>query len=300
MSSDATIDATVKPSTVDTVGRDVLEARCAVLAQAVAKQDGITAEMMASFQPGGSANPDRSATGVLTYLQWLAGQYALGPKSPTSRSTLRWDPQAADDLRAALSAEPITLTLESGREVAVHPKSLHALSRVAHGQLCLDWILAKRAALENLTTLTAEQLQAHALSVAAEARLVSEFVWICITAGPGLPWREEDGAVPEPPTWLRDELTPGDLLRVQAAFEECNLARVATLSARVRALVGSTAKETQPLAAFLGIVAGEHGIQPEAIARNWSVCAAFASALTRIEANEQARQDAEAQRQPAK
>jgi hypothetical protein len=280
----------------DAVGADVLQARCALLERSVMKLPGITVEKLAAMRPGGPENPDPSAMGWLSYLQWLSVEFGRGPGQPQA-GALRWSAQASDDLRAALSAEPIALTLESGRVVAVHPRSLHALNRVAHGQMTLEWLIAHRVAIEDAADPSAAQLDLHRKAIEAEAALVAEFVWITTHPGPGLPWDDTtDTREATPPAWTRDEITPGDLLRIQAAFAEVNLARVSTLSARVRALVGGGSSDAQPLAAFLGIVAAEHGIRPEEIARTWSVSAAFAAALAKVETTERARIDADAKR----
>jgi hypothetical protein len=304
MTDTATTDTNTDASTEtpalaerDAVGCDVLQTRCALLERSVLKQSTTSPEKLAAQRPGGAENPDTSAMGWLSYLQWLSTEFGRGPMVPQSTS-LRWSAQASDDLRTALAAEPITLQLESGREVAVHPKSLHALSRVAHGQLCLEWLIAHRVAVEDAPDPTAAHLALHRQAVDAEAVLVAEFVWIATHPGPGLPWDDNEGPT-LPPAWTRDEITPGDVLRLQAAFAEVNLARVSTLSARVRALIGGGASDAAPLASFLGIVASEHGVRPEEIARTWSVAGAFAATLARLEVTERARIDADAKRATA-
>lgn len=300
-----TPDVGTTPDTVaqDSVGRDVLETRALLLERSVLKLPGVTPELLQAQRPGGVANRDASAMGWLTYLNWLHGMRGVALPGQSARghaaatSPTRWSPQVVDDLRRAFAAEPIFLTLESGLQVGVYPKGLVAASRIVRNQLVLEWLETQRAALFAIEPTTPEILEAIDYANACEARLRSEWLWCIATPGPRLPWdvsasallgmREGDTAPLAPPEY-HDALTQRDVIAVHRAFIEVNYLRLATLSERMQSNADRRETESAPLAHFLGVIAGEHGVQAEIMAHDWSIGAAFASALSRAESTAEA------------
>lgn len=299
-----TSPAAPTPVREDGVGRDVLEFRAGVLERSVQALPGITPETLQAQRPGGVANRDTSAMGWLSYLCWLSATRGTGAPTRAVHATdqYRWSPQAVEDLRKAFAAEPIHLTLESGRQVTVHPKGSVAATRIVRNQLVTEWVQARRYALLEIKPTTTEIIELVDLANRAEARLRAEWLWCITHPGPRLPWAltgpdAAASADPEPPAEYHDALTMADELLLQRAFVETNYLRIATLSERVRQQVGNAESESAPLAHFLGIIASEHGVQPEAIARDWSVGAVFASALSRAESTDKAVKRAEQERE---
>lgn len=281
---------------LDSVGRDVLEERCRVLEQAVRRQPNVKPETLAAQRPGGMDNSDTSAMGWLAYHTWLTRMHASGPGQPTA-SRARWDAQAIADLRAALAAEPIHLTLDGGREVAVHPKSEYALNRIVLLSLATEFVTVRKMALLEAPD-TADRLDVLKKAIDAEARLQWEFVAIVTHPGPGLPWTDDSQWEHDSPAWIREEVTPFDVVQLVQAHEEVNVKRVHAISERTRHLVqGNSA--SAPLAAFLGTMSAELAVQPEELTRKWSLGAIFASALAKFEAHDAAQKKAESERAAA-
>lgn len=274
----------------DSVGRDVLEARCAALEPAVSKQEGITPELMATYKPGGSANPDQSATGVLTYLQWLTGQYAQGPKAPKAHN-LRYDTRAMEDMRAAMAREPIYLTLESGRRVGVFPKGEAGLNRLVVNQCALQWAEERRVALQSIEDHTVTTLELLRDVTRLVEFLTGEFVAILTDPTPYVPW-EDTGEWEHPiPSWVR-EVTPFDLLALRAAYLDVNLLRINAIAERSRQYAAHGG-EPMPIAVFLGVMSDEMKVKPEDMARLYSLGEVFAIAYAKFEAMERAKARAE-------
>lgn len=271
------------------VGRDVLEARIAVLEPSVQRQENITDAMLSAWRPGGKENPDTSASGMLTYLCQLHRWHATGPEQPSS-SKARWSPQDVADMRAALAAEPVHLKLEDGREVSVHPKSSFALQRLVYTDLALQFVAGARIDVETAEEQVASGLDVLTIALPLQQRLEREWAEIVCHPGPGLPWPETGPWEPELQPWS-ETLTIFDLLALRKAFLEVNLLRLHALSERTRYLAGREGQsDAMPMAAFLGIISGELGVQPREIARNWSLGEVFAQALVKWESHERATQ----------
>jgi hypothetical protein len=281
----------------DSVGRDVLESRALLLERSVLKMPGVTPEVLQAQRPGGVANRDPSAMGWLTYLNWLHGMRGVaapGAARPTTADgPMRWSPQVVDDLRRAFAAEPIFVTLESGKKVGVYPKGLVAASRIVRSQLVLEWVHAQRLGLLKQRPTTPAIVEALDEADRCAARLEAEWVWCVTHPGPRLPWAlsgPEASTVsdPEPPADFHDTLTQSDLLLLRRAFLEVNYFRIATLAERMQRSCEKGTSESAPLAHFLGVIASEHGVQAETMALDWTVGAAFAAALSRAESTTEA------------
>ncbi len=283
------------PIREDGVGRDVLQARCQVLELAVSKQPGITPELVAANRPGGADNKDQSGTGWLTYLCWLHGQYARGPQTPKGNAA-RWDARAMDDMRAAMAAEPIYLTMENGRQIGVYPKGEAALNRLVVNQMALQWATIRRVALHDLadehTTTTLDTLRDV---TRFEAFLQAEFITIVTHPGAYLPW-DDVGTWEHPlPRWTL-EASPFDLLAIRAAYYDVNLFRINAIAERSRHFASSG--DPMPLAAFLGVMADELKVKPEELARRYSLGEVFAMSYAKYEATERAKARAAADAPP--
>jgi hypothetical protein len=272
----------------DVISKEVLQARCALLEASVRNAGTVTAEQIAAVRPGGKENPDQSAHGHLFFFGALSRWFGMGPQQPT-RHTMRWDAGAMEDLRRALHAEPIELTLESGERVACHPKGELAIKEVMINQVALRWITAVRLALEAMEP-SPGVIDTLAKAVEAEHQLHGEFVAIVLHPGAGLPWdRRSRWDRPLPP--IADTVTAFDLMAIRRAYWETNLFRVNTIADRTREFVKGG--DAMPLEAYIGTLAGEMQLQPEVLVREWSRGETFAMSLTRFEANERAREKAE-------
>lgn len=291
-----TASSTLEPTTPaqsDVIARDVLEARCAVLEQSVRNMATASAEAINAARPGGAENPDRSAMGWLYFFGALKSWHAMGPQHQ-AKSALRWDGAAMEDMRKALHAEPVFLTLESGRKVSVHPKGDYALSRYVLDSIARNWAIEHRVALLARTDaeVTAHSIDMLAKATDLEARVRSEIIAILTHPGPGVPWTDETVWEHDIPSWIRDEITTLDAIAIERAHLEVNLFRINSVAERTKQFVDH-GNDAMPLAAFLGTMASDLGIQPAEIARKWSLGEVFASSLARFEATERAKVKAE-------
>lgn len=287
--------ATPDPIREDGVGRDVLQARCALLERSVVKLPGVTAEQLAAQRPGGAENPDPSAMGWLAYLQWLSVEFGRGPATPTG-ADLRWDGQAVADMRAALHQEPVWVTLLNGRRVSVHPKGDYAIHRLLLNQVALRWIAERRVALHLVLdeAPTPEVMELMRLAVEAEAQLTAEFVAIITHPTADVPWTD-DGVWEHPvPLWMRGEVTSHDLLVLRNAYLEVNLYRLNAIAQRTRLF--ASGGDPMPLPAFMGVMADELKVRPEELARRYSRGEIFAMSFAKFEAHERAKQRADRDR----
>lgn len=274
----------------DIVGRDVLVERCTMLEQALRAANLVSVDEVDKARPGGAHNPDPSAHGWLSYFAQLHRWHATSGATVAPRAN-RWDGVAMEDLRAALAAEPIPLTLDNGRAVAVYPKGEHALTRVAVASLAAEWVAVRRLALMSADP-SPDSLAAIRAAAEAEAALTAEFVWIVTHPGPGVPWPSEDRWETTPPAWCRDDVSPFDILAIRKAHLDVNLLRINAIAERTRHLAQG-GSEAMPLAAFLGVMAADLQVKPEDFARKWSLGEIFASSLAKWEAQERARRKAE-------
>ncbi len=276
----------------------MLDARISALELSVARQDGITDVMLTANRPGGAENRDTSATGALAYLCWLHRQHAQGPTQQVSNAGVgRWDARGMDDLRAAMAAEPIYVTLECGRQVGVYPKSFHALNRVVDNQMAMEWVTTKRLVLLSLEAHTPDTLDTLRKATDAECRMVAEFVAIITHPGPDVPWVDDGRWDHDVDAWTRTDISPMDLLALRRAYVDVNMLRVNAIAERTRQYA-SGPSETMPLAAFLGVMAGEMHTRPEEIARRYSLGEVFATSLSKFEAYERAKAKADANKPP--
>jgi hypothetical protein len=287
--------ATPDPIREDGVGRDVLETRCALLERSVLKQPTTNPEKLAAQKPGGAENPDTSAMGWLSYLQWLSTEFGRGPAQLTG-ADLRWDGKAIEDMRAALHKEPVWVTLQSGRRVGVYPKGDYAIHRLLLNQVATKWIIERRVALHLVLddAPTPEAVELMRLAIEAEAQLTAEFLAIITHPSADVPWAE-DGAWEHPvPLWMRGEVTTHDLLVLRHAYMEANVYRLNAIAERTRFF--ASGGDPMPLPAFMGVMADELKVRPEELARRYSRGEIFAMSFAKFEAHERAKQRADRDR----
>lgn len=274
----------------DRVGRDVLDAYCATMEISVGRQGNVTPEMLAAARPGGSDNPDPSASGALAYLRQLERWHATGPEQPDARTALRWDAQAQADVAAAYAAEPIHVRLVNGHSVSVHPKGDVALRRLGWIDRALQWTIEEREKLEAQPT-GAEQMEVLGLALRMETALEREYAEILCHPDAGMPW-PDDGQWDHASLPWSEQLTGFDLASLRRAHLDVNLLRLQTITDRSRMLGGGKG-EGSPLAAFLGVMAHELKVQPREMARHWSLGEVFAQALLKWESSERSRRESE-------
>lgn len=259
---------------------------------AVSKLPGITPAILAAQRPGGASNRDASATGALSYLQWLSTEYGKGPMTPKA-SSKRWDPLAMDDMRAALAAEPVMLTMSTGHTVAVYPKGEAALHRLAVNQVALKWASTRWLHFTTIEDPNADALLAMGKCADLVDYLQAEFAEIVTHPGAWIPWDEASGGTHPVAEWTRD-LTSTDHLALRAAYLEVNLRRINAIAERTRGFANGG--DPMPLAVFMGVMADEQHVKPEEYTRRYSLGEIFATSYSKYEATERAKAKADAER----
>lgn len=277
----------------DVVGRDVLEARAKLLEQAVIASGKVSPADIDAVRPGGAGNADTSAHGWLHFLCTLHRMHERTGVAVAANAA-RWDPDVIEATRAALAAEPIHLTLADGTPVAVHPKSEHALHRLVLIDVALNWTVVRRVAIETLPPeqVTPQSLTALRTAIDLQTQLEREFVTVVCCPGADVPASASgDSAWDIPLAPWSATLDPLDIMAIRKAHLEVNYARIQMIADRTRSYADGEGSNT-PVAAFLGIMASELGVQPMVLARRWSLGEVFAQALLRWEAMKKAEQDA--------
>lgn len=285
------------PNTVenDSVGRDVLEVRCNLLEQSVRAAGSIASEEVDAMKPGGVENRDTSAQGWLQFFAALHRWHAVSAvKHVAANRVGRWDAQQMADAQQSLAAAPLPVTLESVTGKSVYPKSEYACNRIVYLDIAIRYVVIRRLALIEEDDQTPAGLETLENAVELESRLVREVVWILTHPGPDVPWPEDGSWEHDPPEWTRS-LTPYDIIAVQRAHIEVNLRRINAIAERTRQLA-DTSEDQMPLAAFLGVMAGELHVQPRELMRRWSLGEVFVQSLVRWESHQRSEEKAERER----
>lgn len=253
----------------------LLEERCRILRASLRARGESDADLDA-LSPGGSRNQISDPFGAkLHWYALLQGRLAFVDwKEEDDRR------RAEQALAAALSNEPVALTLEHGLLVAVYPKSYHALAWCDALDRSLTDVTEKAVALED-----AEVATFVPLVRSLAARL---WVWILTCREPGLPF--DEGAPPEPPAWTM-QLTAEDLLAVLRAHVQVNRERIALVATLFPA--DREAASRLSLSGFLGTIAQDLGHRPSDVLRRWSLGEAFAQAVVAAQSAREARKRAE-------
>ena len=280
---------------MDSVGRDVLEARCNLLEQSVRASAVVAAEEIDAMRPGGAQNRDPSAQGWLAFFAALHRWHAVGALQTLSASRVgRWDAQQMADAQAALSASPLPVSLESVTGKSVYPKSEYACNRIVYLDLAIKFVVEQRLKMIEVPDQTPDVLAALEDATELESRLVREVAWILTHPGPDVPWPDDGAWEHTPPEWTR-ALTPFDIIAIQKAHIEVNLRRINAIAERTRQLAEAT-EDQMPMAAFLGVMAGELHVQPRELLRRWSLGEVFVQSLVRWESHRRAEDKAERER----
>lgn len=276
------------PST-DVVGREVIQARCALLEPSVRAVAGVSVAEIEAVRPGGAENPD---TSVMGWLHFLCNLHRMHERGTAGTASARWQRNELDDVRAAMHAEPAPLTLTVPGAWAVYPKGEHALHRCAVIDVCLVFVAERRLALQRAPK-TAAAIETLRALVELQARLEGELAWIVTTPGAAVPWPDGAGHEPALPEWTR-ALDVLDHIAIRRAHLEVNLSRINAIAERTRGM--AKGGEALPLPVFMGMMAGDMGVQPRRFAREWSMGEVFVQALLKWEATEKAKADADRDR----
>lgn len=150
---------------------------------------------------------------------------------------------ASRKLLAALDREPIEVELLGGTSVHVHPKSEAALRWFADAYFWLNWFNVRAEAIhaqadnyEERKERGEEPLPGVSRPISVTEELVIEtnrraalILWAACHEGPGLPWAYGEPAPDEPAdeSWL--DLSSIDVTRIERAFHEVNVGRLAFL-----------------------------------------------------------------------
>jgi hypothetical protein len=271
----------------DVVGRDVLDARCAILEQSVRQSGVATAAQIDAVRPGGAENLDRSAMGALFFFGALSRWHAQGPQQPHGKASMRWSPSEIRDIQDALAATPIPVPLECAPDKSVFPKGEFAIRRLEEIDHALGWLAVRRVAAEYELeeNATPAALEAIRLCDEAIAQLSREFIWILTHPGADVPWADNGEWEHQPPKWTR-AATTFDFIAVQRAHREVNSSRAEACSARLRHLAKT--EDSMPMEAFTGLMANELAVQPRELVRKWSRGELFVQALLKADAHQRA------------
>jgi hypothetical protein len=253
----------------------LLEERCRILRSSLRARGESDADLDA-LAPGGSRNQLSDPFGAkLHWYALLQGRLAFVDWKDEENQR-----RAEHALAAALSNEPAALTLHNGQQVAVYPKSYHALAWCDALDRALADATQKAIALEELEVTTFVPL-VNSLA----ARL---WVWILTCREPGVPF--DEGTPGDPPGWTLD-LAPEDYLAILEAHVRVNRARIALVATLFPP--DREAASRLSLSGFLGTVAQDLGHRPSDVLRRWSLGEAFAQAVVAAQSAREARKRAE-------
>jgi len=243
-----------------------LQARCERLRDAVLQRGVASEAELAPYWPGGEANTEADEFG-----QWIYAYFNMGRFAARLERAEKGDPWADLTAAAALTAEPMTITVDGGRSVAVWPKSFMALQHVVRCEQRLRDALILQTAMQEQRGEDSARLQDVCATLVAEMQAVE--VWIATHPGPGVPYRWE--ALPwrqvlEVPAWVR-ELSPVAIMQIGAAFATVNVVRLQALDQ----LTEPSKRQTTGAgwASYFASVASERGVDVEAIMREKSLAA---------------------------
>lgn len=221
------------------------------------------------------------ASAWFAYACWLAERKG-GAAAPSARPL-------AQVLHESLADEPVRITLRSGTEIAVHPKSLNTLLVLEGVDADLRNALRQLHAVQGDDDLLDGAAGAALLHCLLTARGLQRFVWVLAHEGPGLPW-DEHAQEAEPPAWTAT-LHSEDVERIWLAHLQVNRRDVEFLAA---AFPSDRAGERSrlPLSGFLGAQAAEDGVPPKVYLFDRTLRSLFASCIVRAETHRQAMADA--------
>lgn len=204
-----------------------LRARCERARESLQVRGLATPEEIAGYWPGGEENEATGLGGwVMCFANYLRLLDRISPQARADRAAEAERIQLAALQRQPQRVELVSRTAEDQpRYLNVYPKAAHALWHLA-GR---DRVLAQCAGMvERLKLLPDSETVALFPELFREIDYQQRVVvWILTTAGPGLPFPEEEPH-PVPPAYVA-ELDAYDLVRLLRAHHQVNAGRLAVL-----------------------------------------------------------------------
>jgi hypothetical protein len=250
--------------------------------EVVAAGRGSDADLDARRPGSGPDYPELTPQAWLAYALWLAERLGGARDLKGGRSL-------DQVLQESLADTPAPVTLASGAQIAIHPKSLYTLCILegldADLQQVLDEMRDIAADVAEGEVPTADGAAVQLMGALLKGRALSIYAWILSHPGPGIPFTETE---PDPaaPEWTR-ELTGADLEAIVRGHLQVNRTDLDFL-AQAFPSDEARAKSRLPLGAFLGGYANEIGKKPRTLMRRWTWRSVFAGALVRAESMREA------------
>ena len=234
-----------------------LQQKCATL------EEKVRARRLASDDELAEYRPARKSAPLWDWIWWYAQLVRFCGRLEQHESA---GGEADALIVAALRAEPKTVGLDGGRSLQVYPKSFDALLNIHARDQLLLWSTTRYAALrDNKNSADALQfLERMAAEIAYQYQLLA---WAATTEGPGLPFAAESDERPTVPAAIA-ALEPWDILRVQQAFVEVNVARLNALDKLIEPPKGDEKGGRPSWSVFLGSLAMKWQVDPKKLMRD--------------------------------
>lgn len=241
-----------------------LQGRCERLRDAVLQRGVASEAELAPYWPGGESNTEADEFGAWIYCYFNMGRFAARLERAD-----KGDPWADLTAAAALTSEPMTVTLDGGQAVQVWPKSFMALQHVVRCEQRLRDALVVIAALVDDRSEDAHRVRDLCTTLVAELQAVQ--VWIATHPGPGVPYRWEQlpwRQILQVPEWVRG-LSPVAIMQVGAAFATVNVVRLQALDQLTQPAQRTTTGAGW--ASYFSSLASDRGVDVETIMRERSL-----------------------------
>lgn len=268
----------------------VLRDECQLLSDAVRLAGLASPEALAANRPGGDANPDKGPRGWLRYYAVLHRFHAKQEHTASTDQHAEHDGMAM----AALAAreEPVRLltAIPHGPAVLhVYPKGHDALLRITARDSLLGVLAERRIRLGRSLVQADRELLARLDDETAFQ--LQTLVWHVTHPGPWLP----DG---ERPAWLSG-LDALDLHRIVRAHQMVNGYRLKALQSLMSPGDTRSDKKRPSFAVYISAIAGDQGIPPHQMLRDWSLAEVLMAGQLAAQAKRDAHESAKADRQRA-
>jgi hypothetical protein len=244
-----------------------LRAECTVLERAVLTQRLTTKDALTPHRPGGAENPDRSASGWLSYYRHLQRTHAKGERATPLNAPSRAAADAA--VMDALRSKPVRVEVigtdpSAPRVLHVYAKSLDALLQVHALDRQLAYMTQTHAKL--LAINTAQSRDTIPRVLAEISYTYQLLAWIVTTEGPGMPYAV-DAALPTPPAEIA-ALEPWDIVRIVEAHHK-HMLRLHAIASLLDDKVQGEGKGTRPSwSMFAADAAAMFGEDPDVVMRD--------------------------------
>lgn len=203
------------------------------------------------------------------------------------------DRPLAQVLHDSLADEPARITLRSGQEIAVHPKSLDTLLVLEGIDAGLRQLQGQLDAAGGLAALDLEGgAGAEFIRQLLTSKALRFFVWVLSEPGPGLPF-DIAGDDVSPPDWTAT-LHAEDVERIWLAHLQVNRRDIEFLAAAFPSDQQGQ-RSRLPLSGFLGAQASEDGVAPKVYLFDRTLRSLFAACIARAESQRQAMAAAKAE-----